>query len=226
MYMCRVIFWVAARWCFLWPVSSLGKTLLTFALLHFVLQSQTCLLTRYLFTSYFCISIPIMKGHLLWGVSSRKSCRSLYNCSTSASSALVVGTQTWITVVLNSLPCEQTEVILSYLRLHPSTAFWTLVDYKGYSISSKGLFPTVVDTMIMWIKFTHLIHFSWQQRRKWKILMLPVLTNAVGFWLPCSALYVCLVTQSCPTLCDPMGCSPQGSFVLGILQARILDWDS
>ena len=123
--------------------------LLTFALLHFVLQSQTCMLTRYLFTSYFCISIPIMKGHLLWGVSSRKSRRSLYNCPTSASSALVVGTQTWITVMLNSLPCEQTEVILSFLRLHPSTAFWTLVDRKGYSISSKGLFPTVVDIMIM-----------------------------------------------------------------------------
>ena len=27
--------------------------------------------------------------------------------------------------------------------------------------------------------------------------------------------------QSCPTLCDPMNCSPQGSSVRGILQARI-----
>ena len=33
-----------------------------------------------------------------------------------------------------------------------------------------------------------------------------------------------LVTQSCPTLCDPMNCSPPGSFVHGILQARILEW--
>ena len=32
----------------------------------------------------------------------------------------------------------------------------------------------------------------------------------------------CLVTQSCPTLCNPMGCSPPGSSVHGILQARIL----
>ena len=31
-----------------------------------------------------------------------------------------------------------------------------------------------------------------------------------------------LVTQSCPTLCDPMYCSPPGSSVHGILQARIL----
>ena len=28
----------------------------------------------------------------------------------------------------------------------------------------------------------------------------------------------------CLTLCDPMDCSPPGSFVLGILQARILEW--
>ena len=33
-----------------------------------------------------------------------------------------------------------------------------------------------------------------------------------------------LVLQSCPTLCDPMGCSPQGSSVHGIPQARILEW--
>ena len=30
--------------------------------------------------------------------------------------------------------------------------------------------------------------------------------------------------QLCPTLCDPMNCSPPGFFVHGILQARILEW--
>ena len=30
--------------------------------------------------------------------------------------------------------------------------------------------------------------------------------------------------QSCLTLCDPMDCSPPGSPVHGILQARILEW--
>ena len=33
-----------------------------------------------------------------------------------------------------------------------------------------------------------------------------------------------LVTPSCPTLCDPTDCSPLGSSVHGILQARILQW--
>ena len=32
-----------------------------------------------------------------------------------------------------------------------------------------------------------------------------------------------IVTQSCPTLCDPMDCSPTGFSVHGILQARILE---
>ena len=33
-----------------------------------------------------------------------------------------------------------------------------------------------------------------------------------------------LVAQSCPTLCNPMDCSPPSSSVHGILQARILEW--
>ena len=41
----------------------------------------------------------------------------------------------------------------------------------------------------------------------------------------CVCVCVCvLVTQSCPTLCHPMDCSPPGSSVLGVLQARILEW--
>ena len=37
-------------------------------------------------------------------------------------------------------------------------------------------------------------------------------------------LTIKLLTQSCPTLWDPMDCSPPGSSVHGILQARILGW--
>ena len=38
------------------------------------------------------------------------------------------------------------------------------------------------------------------------------------------AVKVSEVAQSCPTLCDPVDCSPPGSSVHGILQARILEW--
>ena len=30
--------------------------------------------------------------------------------------------------------------------------------------------------------------------------------------------------QPCPTLCDPMDCSPPGSSIHGIFQARVLEW--
>ena len=32
------------------------------------------------------------------------------------------------------------------------------------------------------------------------------------------------VAQSCPTLCNPMDCSPPGSSIHGIFQARVLEW--
>ena len=48
-------------------------------------------------------------------------------------------------------------------------------------------------------------------------------------WEALSVKDVCLcvralVTQWCLTLCDPLDCSPPGSSVHGILQARILEW--
>ena len=39
------------------------------------------------------------------------------------------------------------------------------------------------------------------------------------------SITVCvLVAQSCPTLCNPMDCSPPGSSIHGIFQARVLEW--
>ena len=143
------------RGCLVW-LCILLATLLAFVLLHFVFQGQTGLLLQVSLDFLLLHSSPLWwKGHFFFfGVSSRMSCRS--SCSTSASSALVIGTYTSITVILNGLPWKQAEIILSFLRLHPSTAFLTLfVDYEGYSISSKGFLPTVVDVMVIWIKLTH-----------------------------------------------------------------------
>ena len=40
-----------------------------------------------------------------------------------------------------------------------------------------------------------------------------------------SLIHFCVkLLQSCPTLCDPIDCSPPSFFVLGILQARKLQW--
>ena len=39
-----------------------------------------------------------------------------------------------------------------------------------------------------------------------------------------SICWYCLVSQSCPTLCNPMDCSLQGSSIHMIFQARVLEW--
>ena len=51
--------------------------------------------------------------------------------------------------MLSGLPWKVTKIFLSFLRLQPSTAFWTLTDYEGYSIPSMGFLPTVVDIMVI-----------------------------------------------------------------------------
>ena len=53
-----------------------------------------------------------------------------------------------------------------------------------------------------------------------KTIMLQLKKCDVGYWLNTKVL----VTQLCPTLCNPMDCSPPSSSVLRIPQARVLEW--
>ena len=64
-------------------------------------------------------------------------------------SALVVGAQTWITVILNGLPWKRTEIFLSFLRLHPSTAFLTLLLTMMATPFLLRDLPAVVDVMVI-----------------------------------------------------------------------------
>ena len=75
----------------------------------------------------------------------------------------------------------------------------------------------------------------------WNLFLLPFSLNPViinlncalesageflkNHWSPFLSCFCCsFVAKSCPTLCDPVDCSPPGSSVHGILQARILGW--
>ena len=59
------LLWVFEKGCLLWPAHSLGKTLLAFVLLHFVLQGQTGLLLRVSLDFLLLHSSPLWwKGHL------------------------------------------------------------------------------------------------------------------------------------------------------------------
>ena len=55
---------------------------------------------------------------------------------------------------------------------------------------------------------------------EWEDLNLPVCIYRAAT----AAATAAKSLQSCPTLCDPMNCSPPGSSVHWILQARILEW--
>ena len=62
------------------------------------------------------------------------------------------------------------------------------------------------------ISFIHHIQ-QWSNIRQWQ--------NQYGTYAAAAAAKS---LQSCPTLCDPIDCSPPGSPVPGILQARTLEW--
>ena len=126
---CAESFLVLLEECLLWPVCSLDKTPIAFAVLHFVLQEQTCLLLQVSPDFLLLHSNPLWwKGHLflvlvleeLVDLQTEPVHFSFFSISR--------GAQTWITVMLNGLPSKQTEIILSFLTLHPRTAFQTLDD--------------------------------------------------------------------------------------------------
>ena len=51
---------------------------------------------------------------------------------------------------------ETKEITLSFFEIASKYCISdSFVDYDGYSISSKGFLPTVVDIMVICIKFTH-----------------------------------------------------------------------
>ena len=90
-----------------------------------------------------------------------------------------------------------------------------LIDTRLYFISlkksgKKALVPKIWKIKLSFSKH-HYLPFNFH-------------VSFLLWYQPCDLLCVCLVTQWCPTLWDFMNCSPPGSFVHGIFQARILEW--
>ena len=55
----------------------------------------------------------------------------------------------------------------------------------------------------------------------WADFLLPTHTHT-DIYIWCGL--ICSIIQLCPTLCNPMDCSPLGSSIHGISQARIQEW--
>ena len=134
MSVCRVISWVVGKGYLLWPMCSLDKTLLTFALLHFILQGQICLVFWYLLTSYFCIPIPYEEKNIFF-----------LCCSLHRTCQLQLLQHQWLGHRLGLLWCWMVclETNWNHSVIFEIAPKWynldCFVDYEGYSVSSKGI---------------------------------------------------------------------------------------
>ena len=155
MSICRVISCVVGRGCLLWPVCSLVKTLLVFALLHFVLQGQICLLLQVSLNFPLLHSSPLWwKGHI-FGVLVLEGLVGLHRTI-----KLQLLQHYWLGHRLGLLwywmVCHENKHHSVIFEIAPKSCISdSFVDTEGNSISSKGFLPTVVDIMVIWIKFAH-----------------------------------------------------------------------
>ena len=110
----------------------------------------------------------------------------------------------------------------------------------------KRKFTLICSTLVSpsinssyWYKVNPRFRLIWglignlHQHTHWKEgCLLPGEISTVGLHLQGAVLSVSFVCvpccaeslQACLTLCNPMECSPLGSFVLGVLQASLLEW--
>ena len=104
---------------------------------------------------------------------------------------------------------------LAYTRAH--------TDNPQNSVSSLDLSPNSKLVYLVDISSSSLDVFSRKiERYVWKTeLLIPMNTSSISSSQSISCC--CLVTKSCPTLCDSMDYSPPGSSVHGTSQARILE---
>ena len=87
--------------------------------------------------------------------------------------------------------------------------------HTGIQEWAEALWTVVVPTQPR-------VHQGAHPARFWAAALFPAGLGSHRFHVLPTVL--CLVTQPCLTLRDPMDCSPPGSSVHGILQVRILEW--
>ena len=93
--------------------------------------------------------------------------------------------------------------------------------FKGYRRVQNISTPNKLSSRFMKQKTARVIR---RNRNSLDVVSLniPLLISFHSLWtLECVCV---LVAQLCPTLCNPIDCTPPGPSVHGILQARTLEW--
>ena len=126
------------------------------------------------------------------------------------------GTEKTMTMTpLESVRVVRTSLVVQWLRLClPMPRMW------------------VQSLLLLLSRFSHVLCDSVRpQRQQPNSLPRPWDSPGKNTGVGCHFLLQCMkvkseseVTQSCLTLSDPMDCSPPGSSVHGIFQARVLEW--
>ena len=155
MSMCRIVSCVVGKGCLLWPMWSLDKTRLVFALLYFILQSQTCLLLQVSFYLLLCIPIPYDEKCAFFFLV--LILESLIGLQGTIQLQLLrhqwlehrLGLLWYLMVCLGNEPRSFCHFWFCTQVMH----FGLFIDYEGYSISSKGFLPIVVEVMVLCSKF-------------------------------------------------------------------------
>ena len=140
MFMWRTVSCIVGRRYLLCRVFSWQNSV-SLSLLHFVFQGQAFLLLQV------SLDFLLLHSNLLWW----KGHLFLVLVLGLVDLHRTIRFQLWITVILNGLPWKWTRILLSFLRLHPSTAFWTLsltVKATSFLLRSSKSFM-VTDTIFL-----------------------------------------------------------------------------
>ena len=153
MSMCRVFSCVVGRGCLLWSVRSPGKTLLALPCFIPYSKAKFACYSRCFLTSYFCILVPHNEKGIFGGVLVLKGFVGLHKTI-----QLQPLWHQWLGLDLNYCDVEWFALEMKWdhsviFEIAPKYCISdSFVEYEGYSISSKGFLPTVVDIMVIWIK--------------------------------------------------------------------------
>ena len=154
MSMCRVFSCVVRRGCLLWPVHSLGKTISLCPASFCISRLNLPVTPGISWLPTFAFQSPIMKRTSLLGVLENLvglhrtiQLQLLQHCWLVHGLGLL-----WYWRVSLETNRDHSVVFEIASKYCISDSF---VDHDHYSISSKGFLPTVVDIMVIWVKFTH-----------------------------------------------------------------------
>ena len=157
MSMCRVVSCPVQMGCLLWPMHSLGKTVSLYSA-SFWTPRPNFLLFQVSLDFLFLHSCPLWwKGHcflflllvldILLGL--HRTIQLQLFVTSGWGKDLEYWNIEWFASETNRDHSVFFKIACKYCILN------SFVDYEGYSISSKGFLPTVIDIMLIWFKFAH-----------------------------------------------------------------------